>query len=769
MFWSGCFGTLPAWGPVMGLDPRFPHELSHRDWTVLLCHPDGAIPGDDGCGLFHHDCRVLSRYRLMVDGDAPQWVSSATTEADTWGASLRVPRPGGTPDGPRLPQDAVEVRLERRVGRGMVERVELYNHGMRPCSVELAIELCGDFADVLEVAMDERQQLGSLDVNTTARDIEIRYEAERAGRSTSRGLRVRVLEGAVDVAAGSEPGEGRLRATVALGHRESWSATIAYEPLVDGEWASANGAGAGWDASRADRAEWRSRRPWLQSSSPTLSRAWSLAADDLYALRNRELEPRDGGWLPNAGLPVFTGLFGRDVLTAGWQAAMVEPELMRGSLEVIAGLQATDDDAWRDAEPGKLIHELRRGPLADLHLTAQSGYYGTQTTAALFPLAMTELWHWTGDLDVLRRHRTTAERALEWARAHGDLDGDGFLEYQQRSPVGIKNQAWKDADEAIRYPDGGQVPNPIATVEEQAFHYLALVRMAEACVALEDDGAAEGYLDRAKRLRSAWHGAYWMPDEGFYAMALDPEKRPVRSVGSNPGHALAAGIVDAQWAQPVADRLMADDLFSGWGIRTLSDAHPAYNPWSYHLGTVWPVENATFALGFKRYGLDDHVDRLARALLEATAGLPGLRLPELIGGQSRSDVPYPVAYPEANCPQAWSASATIQLVQIMLGIYPFAPMRLLALVRPRLPAGVEEVTIHNLRVGDATVSLRFRRRADGSAAHEVIRRSGTLLVAEAPPPDGAPADVGESVAALATRHAPGRLARAARLAVGILD
>ena len=754
----------------MGLDPRFPHELSHRDWTVLLCHPDGTIEGDDGCGLFHHDCRVVSGYRLTIDGTAPEWVASAASEADAWGTSVRAPRSGPGPEGPALPQDAVEARIERRVGSGMVERIEVHNHSMVERAVDLAIEVEADFADVLEVAMDERQQSGEPMTAATDDGVEVRYSATHGERGTERGLRLRLLEGEMDLAAGDRPGAVRLSARVELPARGTWSASVAYEPLTATGWTRPTGIGPTWGEAEAEREAWRARTLRLRSSSPTLARAAGIAADDLFALRNRELESGvPGAWVVNAGVPVFTGLFGRDVLTAGWQAAMLGPEFMHGALEITAGLQATDDDAWRDAEPGKLIHELRRGPLADLHLTAQSAYYGTQTTAALFPLVMTELWHWSGDLGVLRAHRATAERALEWASRYGDLDGDGFLEYRQRSPVGIKNQAWKDSDEAIRSPDGSQVPNPIATVEEQSFHYLALVRMAEACVALEDDEAAEGYLERARALRGAWHAAYWMPDEGFYAMALDPDKRPVRSVGSNPGHALAAGIVPPDHAALVADRLMAEDLFSGWGIRTLTSQHPAYNPWAYHLGTVWPVENVTFALGFKRYGLDAHVDRLARALLEATARLPGMRLPELIGGQARADVPFPVAYPQANCPQAWSASATIHLVQVMLGIYPFAPLKLLALVRPRLPEGIDEVSLHNLRVGDATVSLRFERRADGSASHEVLRRHGTLLVAEAPPPDALERDTGEAVAAFAAAHAPGRMARAARLALGMID
>lgn len=754
----------------MGLDPRYPHELSHRDWTVLLSHPDGSIAGDDGCGLFHHDCRILSRYRLTIDGRPPEWVSSRAVESDEWSASLRSARPGPGPDGPQLPQDAIEVRIERRIGDGMLERIEVHNHGMTARTCELSIEVAGDFADVLEIAGSRRQQEGELSTDVEDGIVEVRYRATRADRTTHRGLRIRALAGDVEVAGGNGLGVATLHRSLELEPRGSWSGSVAYEPLVDGAWVTTLASTDAWRAQSEERARWRRRRPHVRSSSPTVQRAWEIAAEDLFALRNRELAAEDGNaWVVNAGVPVFTGLFGRDVLTTGWQASMLGPQLTRGALAITARLQAADDDAWRDEEPGKLIHELRRGPFADLAITAQSGYYGTQTTAAMFPLAMTELWHWTGDTEELGRHRATAERALEWARRYGDLDADGFLEYQQRSPVGIKNQAWKDSDEAIRGADGSQVPNPIATVEEQAFHFLALVRTAEACIALGDDSAGDAYLERARRLRDAWHDAFWMPDAGFYAMALDPQKRQVASIGSNPGHALATGIVPVEHARRVADRLMADDLFSGWGVRTLSDGHPAYNPWAYHLGTVWPVENATFALGFKRYGLDDHADRLSRSLLEAAALLPGTRLPELIGGQARADVPFPIAYPQANCPQAWSASATVQLVQIMLGMYPFAPLGMLALVRPRLPSGIGELTVHHLRVGDASISIRFRREADGHASHEVISRRGRLLVMEAPPPDGPAQSPWESLASALLANAPGRMARVVRLAVGMID
>jgi glycogen debranching enzyme len=295
----------------------------------------------------------------------------------------------------------------------------------------------------------------------------------------------------------------------------------------------------------------------------------------------------------------------------------------------------------------------------------------------------------------------------------------------------LKNQAWKDSDEAIRYPNGALVADPIATVEEQAYHCLALQRMAEILLAVGDDARSSPF-QRARRLRTAWHEAFWIEQDGFYAMALDPAKRPVRSIGSNPGHVLAAGLVAVECARQVAERLMAPDLFSGWGIRTRSSDHPSYNPLTYHLGTVWPVENATIALGFKRYGLDEHVEQLATAMFEATESFRHARLPEALGGhlarrRSDSDV-----YPASNSPQAWSASATVQMAQAILGIYPFAPAHV-ALVRPGLPEWLSTVTVRDLRVATGRVSIRFERNAGGTTSHDVLDTNGRLHLLDVPP------------------------------------
>ena len=737
------------------------HRILHQGYTVLVTRPDGAMRGERREGLWDFDTRILSRHCLLLDGREPVTLSSSILAADRWSACRWLPRAGGTPEGPRLPQDAFEIALERRVGCGMAERLVVRNHSMQPAETELTLELDADFADV-EEAGGERRQRGTIetDWDAVARALSFVYRAAREGRELQRGLRVRVIE------AGSqaEVEEKRLRFPLRLPARGSWSATIHYESLVDGEWRRPDE-----DSRRRAHDRWREARASLKTSDRVVDRAFECAAEDLFALRAWELDREPEAWIPNAGVPTYTGLYGRDVLTAAWQGALIGPEMLRGALAILAETQAEEDSAWRDEEPGKMIHEMRRGPLAELDITPRRAYYGTETTPAMFVVALSELWHWTGDTGALQRYRDAALRALAWADRYGDRDGDGFLESVRRSPAGLKNQGWKDSDEAIRYADGSLVENPLSTVEEQAFHWMALQRMAEILVALEEDEPAEALLKQARELGRRWHEAFWMEEEGFYAMAIDRDKQRVSSIGSNPGHALAVGVVPAACARRVADRLMMPDLFSGWGVRTLSSLHPSYNPLAYHLGTVWPVENATFALGFKRYGLDGHLDRLASGLFDAASHFRGCRLPEALGGHGRDEAPAPTFYPGSNWPQAWSASAVVQLVQTLLGLYPFAPAKLLALVRPRLPAWLGAVTLRRVRVGDAVVSLRFERAGDGTTAHEVIEQEGDLLVVSVPPPNDPEAgreSWRERLMKWGLEHAPGRIARAARIALG---
>jgi len=737
----------------------------HAGYTVLCTAGDGTIAGDPD-GLYDFDARVLSRHRFSLGGVRPTLVAVNQGASDLWRAVLQVPRLGGDAAGDLLPQDALELELERRIGRGMLEMIVVRNHSAVPWTGLLEIELAADYADRSEVGRD-RQQTGELERrwDPGAATLVFEYRAERDDREFRRALRVRVGQGAEAVA--SETG---LSFRLDLAPNAKWTVELVYESRVDEIWRSPSLADHSGTAD--ERAEWRRNRVSVDGERG-LQNSFDTAADDLFDLRNREVEsqyPTAGtrqGWFVNAGVPVFTGIFGRDSITAGWQAMMLGPEVVRGALEVVARTQATQDDPWRDAEPGKMIHEMRRGPISDLGFGPRDAYYGTQTTPSMFVIGLSELWHWTGDVDIVWRHLPAALAALGWAERYGDRDNDGFLEYVRRSPRGLKNQGWKDSDEAIRYPDGRIVQNPIATVEEQAFHFVALQRMAELLVALEMDDRAEEFLSRAARLRERWHEAFWMADQRFYALALDADKQQVRTIASNAGHALGVGIVPVDRAREVADRLLAPDLFSGWGVRTLSTGHPSFNPFGYHLGAVWPVENATFALGFKRYGLDEHVDRLAEAMFEAAALCPNNRLPEALSGHDRSTFPTPVSYPSANSPQAWSSSALVQLLQIMLGIYPFAPLGVLALVRPRLPAWLPVLTLRNLRIGKARVDLRFERGHDGNARHVVLAQEGPLRVISAGPPMAGVQSLSEGAKNVLLQHAPGRLARAARIGIGL--
>jgi glycogen debranching enzyme len=757
----------------------------HGGYTVLCTAADGSIEADP-MGLYDYDTRILSRYRLTVDDRPPELVAAARPEADMLVARYRVQRDGGEASGPGLPEDALDLELERRVGAGMLDSWTIQNHSALPWQGRLRLEVDADFADIAEIG-GERRQRGEVTVRLGPRSLELRYDARRDRLRFARAVRVRLLAGVP--AQGAAPSgtsfeadatDAGISLRVRIAANGELQLPFRVTSRVAGQWRSPDASEGEVDvhARARQRSAWRASRLRIEGTE-RLRLPAERAIEDLFALRNQDLEsdlltppggPRRPGWVVNAGVPTFTGFFGRDALTAGWQSALAGTAALRGALEVCAATQANDHDAWRDAEPGKMLHELRRGPLSMLGIWPRDAYYGSQTTPAFFVVALSELWHWTGDDRVLRRFRDAALRAMEWA--DGTKGEHGFVTYQRRSPAGLANQGWKDSDEAIRHADGRQAEAPLATVEEQAFYFLAQQRMAEMLVALGDEGAADALLERAAAFRREFHDAYWMPREGFYAMALEADGKQVASVGSNPGHALASGIVPPERARLVADRLLSGAMFSGWGVRTLSTEHPSYNPLAYHLGAVWPVENATLALGLKRYGLDDHLDRLAEALLESAAASSEGRLPEALTGHRRLPSVPPVPYPDACAPQAWSASAVIQTVQLILGLYPFAPLRMLAVIRPRLPRAIPEVTVRNIRIGGASADLRFTRSTDGSARLKVLRKDGTLFVTHAGPPAnaaGTPRPWFEELERAALRRAPGTLVRAARIAIGLED
>ena len=436
---------------------------------------------------------------------------------------------------------------------------------------------------------------------------------------------------------------------------------------------------------------------------------------------------------PMAGIPLYQQFFGRDALTTAWQALLALPSMMRDTLTANAALQGEAIDDWLDEEPGKLIHQATLGPLAALGITPYRRYYGDYATPPDFLIMLGQYLAWSGDLQTVRQLLAAARRVLHWIDRYGDLDGDGLIEYLSRSPKGSKNQGWKDAEDAIVDEGGALVEPPIATSELQAYLYAGFQQAALAFFQAGDRGYALELLGRARRLRRQVNEAFWMDEQGFYAMALGPDKRPIGSVSSNPGHLLAAGVVPRARAAAVARRLLQPDMFSGWGIRTLSASHPAYNPFSYHRGSVWPVENGTIALGFARYGLWDEVHTLAEGLFAASELFQEGRLPESIAGLPRDEAhPHPGLYPRSCQPQSWSASMIVILVQSLLGMWAIAPLRLL-LVDPHLPPWLPDLRLEGIHVGSSTVDLEVGRARDGSSWFSASSRGGVRVLRQPPP------------------------------------
>jgi glycogen debranching enzyme len=385
---------------------------------------------------------------------------------------------------------------------------------------------------------------------------------------------------------------------------------------------------------------------------------------------------------------------------------------------------------------------MRTGPLAVLNENPYSAYYADFASPLMFIISLANLWAWVGDTAVIRRHWDTARRILDWAREHGDRDRDGYLEYLTRSKMGTKNQGWKDSGDAIIYDDGSPVPAPIATCELQGYWYIAQHLAGMMAFMLGDRAMAASCWKSAADLKERFNRDWWVEDEGFFALAMDPDKRLVRAVTSNVGHCLATGIIDTDHLRPVVGRLFAPDMFSGWGIRTLSSSHAFYNPLSYHRGTVWQVEQGTTLFGLRRFGFDARVHDLAKAMLDLAELYPEHRVPECIGGYSRADTPAPGAYPRANTPQLWNATSFPLAMQVLLGLLPLAPFNTLV-VDPRLPAWLPDVVVHDLRVGGARVTLRCFRDESGESRFEVVNKVGTLHIVRQPPPESLEAGLAE--------------------------
>jgi glycogen debranching enzyme len=431
-----------------------------------------------------------------------------------------------------------------------------------------------------------------------------------------------------------------------------------------------------------------------------------------------------------AGVPWYVTIFGRDSLIAALQCMPINRGFALGSLRKLADLQATERDDARDMQPGKILHEVRFGELAHFHRIPHTPYFGTADATPLFLITLHETWKWLGDDALLHEYRDTVRRCLDWIDRDGDYDGDGFQEYISHSLQGYPNQGWKDSVEAIVYPDGRPVEQPKALCELQGYVFDAWLRTAEIFDALGEDGDAAALRRKAAELQRRFEERFWCESEGIYALTLDPKKDAVCTVASNAGHCLWSGIASREHAERTVQRLLQPDMWSGWGIRTLSSNNPAFNPHAYQLGSVWPHDNSLIALGMKRYGFSTEAAFVAGGAFDAGRYFAGYRLPELYAGLQREPDSFPVQYLGANVPQAWAAGAVFQFIQAMAGLRADAPAHRLY-VDPALPAWLPSLTLQNLKVGDAEVDLLLTRDGDRTRWDAQVR-SGRVVVEHRP-------------------------------------
>jgi glycogen debranching enzyme len=696
-----------------------PPVLTINQGTVfMVTNERGEIDGRSEQGVFAGDTRLLSHHRLYINGLPWTLLTSATVQYSA--VRIELTNPALPTDIGDLAAAQVGLTVRRRVIQAIHEDLDLVSFADRQVHFQLEVALRSDFADIFEVRAHQFTRRG----NTLSRWNDTRHELRTTYTNGDfhRGLIFQL----VDADSPPQFANGRVVFDITLEPGQAWHTCACYH-LDDGR-----GLRYARRCQRADetdhdelgarQAEWKSVATRLTSSNEHVYRAFTQSVEDMGALRLHEQDLARNVWLPAAGVPWYVALFGRDSLIVSLQNMIVSAPFARGALQRLAEYQATAIDDWRDAEPGKIPHELRVGELAFLHKVPHTPYYGTADATILYPIVLHEAWKWTGDQALLEQHLETAKACLEWIDRYGDLDGDGFQEYRRRAPNGYENMAWKDSGDAVVYPDGSLVPQPKGLVELQGYVFDARMRMAEVFAALGDAERAGELRNAAMELRRRFEEAFWCEELGFYAFGLDPDKRPIATLASNVGHCLWSGLVQPDRAALVVRRFMEPNFWSGWGIRTLPSDHAAYNPYSYHRGSVWPHDNAVIAHGFKRYGFADECSRVARDVFRAASCFAGYRLPELYAGLPRQPGSFPVQYLGANIPQAWAAGSIFQLIQAILGLRADAPNKRLY-VQPTLPTWLPDVQLHGVEVGRTRLSLKFWREAETSR-FEVLEQDG---------------------------------------------
>lgn len=703
--------------------------IAVKDENIFfLAEPDGNVSFTDNYayGLYYKDCRFLSGYELrMADAKLNTSIASA---ADGCRAFFELTNPEiQMPDGTTIPQEQIGFRWERVLDGDkftLYDQISIENYQLHPVSFPISLAFRAGFEAVFAIRSLSAQTPGKLYPPTWENNVlSFLYDGKD---DLFRSLAVHF-----------SPTPTKTYATKAIFHlelqaRESKQITVslvlAESPQKSEVQPNTTSYQANFKSVELSVCDtfmhWLHTHAAIFSDNALLDRIIGCSLRDLRVLRSQ----RRNQHYFSAGIPWFVALFGRDSLISSMQVLAYEPEVAEHTLRLLASYQGTKVDDWQDEQPGRILHELRVGELAHLHEIAQTPYYGTIDATLLFLVLICQHAVWIGTLNVFNDLRSNIERALDWIANYTDLLGNGYVAYECKSPKGLRNQGWKDSGVAIMNVDGSLATPPIALVEVQGYTYLAKTQLADLYERAGEPKKAEQLRQEAQELRTHFNHDFWMQDQGCYMLAIQKGNKAAKVIASNPGQALWSGIADPDKAKKTMERLLADDMFTGWGIRTLSRKEVRYNPLAYQLGSVWPHDNSIICAGFKRYGFDDAACQIFTAIFDAGIHFGDYRLPELFAGFQQNVYSVPARYPIAAHPQAWAAGSLPFMLTTLLGLEPEAFDHRLRIVRPILPNIVDHLEIRRMRVGNACVDLRFEHISDGTIATSVLKVDGQLDV-----------------------------------------
>ncbi|ALV41373.1 amylo-alpha-1,6-glucosidase [Pseudarthrobacter sulfonivorans] len=656
--------------------------------SFCISLPNGDIHPEHPHGVFFEDTRILSGWNLTVNDEPLESLAANMKEPYRALFVGRVPRSDGYADSPLI------VERLREVGAGIQEQVTIRNYSVEPAECVISVSIAADFADLFEVKEARIQR---------------RWDESRVVEGDSltiRGAWQDVRKGILVHAPGADVSPEGLKYRISVAPHTQWSTLLTAVP--SDETASPRPPSFvkvgedGLSPMDRRRQEWVAKIPVLHMGNRSIERTLRRSYDDLGALRIEDPNHPER-IVVAAGAPWFMTLFGRDSLLASEMALPVDPSLALGTLQTLADRQGSAVDPMSEEEPGKILHEVRLDVSSGLALGGKSIYYGSVDATPLFVLALGSVSRWGFARDTIAALLPHADRALAWIKDYGDKDGDGFVEYERLNPRGLVNQGWKDSWDGINFADGRLAEPPIALCEVQGYVYAAYTARAWMAYDAGDVALAHDYADQAAQLKKRFNEQFWMPDRGYYAIALDGKKRQVDACASNMGHCLVYGLIDEDKAPLVVERLMSPEMFSGWGVRTLASDMGAYNPASYHNGSVWPHDNALIASGLLRYGFIAQAQRISTAILEAAEFYDG-RLPELFCGFSRDQIAEPVPYPTACSPQAWAATTPIRLVTNLMRYDTHVSLGGLW-VDPVLPESYGDLHISNAPVAGGRITI----------------------------------------------------------------